>query len=102
VAAFPVTAELWQRYTSYLERHIKIPSVVDAAYARGVRNCPWVGALWARALRALERGGGGGGGGEGVAAAHEKLYQAALAAGMQVGRGAGRGRGRAEGRRNLR
>jgi hypothetical protein len=46
-------------------------------YARAVRNCPWVGALWARALRALERSG---------APEEEQaaLFERALAAGMQV------------------
>ena len=92
VAAFPVTAELWQQYAAYLERHVKIPAVVDAALARAVRNCPWVGALWARALRAAELGGSGGSGGAAAAAAaaagaaeerHRALYEAALAAGMQ-------------------
>ncbi|KAI8465892.1 MAG: hypothetical protein J3K34DRAFT_452483 [Monoraphidium minutum] len=82
VAAFPVTAELWLQYASYLEKAVKIAAVVDATYARARRNCPWVGALWARSLRALERGGGGGGGGGG-GAAHEEVYQDALKAGMQ-------------------
>jgi hypothetical protein len=77
VAAFPVTAELWQQYASYLERHIKIPLVIDAVYARALRNCPWVGALWGRALRALERGGAG-------EARYGEVYEKALKAGMQV------------------
>jgi hypothetical protein len=81
VAAFPVTAELWQQYASYLEKTVKIPAVVDAVYGRALRNCPWVGAMWGRALRALERGAGGGGG----EAAHAAMYEAALKAGLQVG-----------------
>jgi hypothetical protein len=98
VAAFPVTAELWQQYTAYLERHIRIPVVVDAAYARAVRNCPWVGSLWARAMRALERGGASSGASSGGAgAAHEALYKAALAAGMQVGAPGGKEGSRAQG-----
>jgi hypothetical protein len=55
--------------------------VANAAYARAVRNCPWVGGLWARALQALERGGGGD-------PEHQQLYERALQAGLQVRRGA--------------
>jgi hypothetical protein len=53
------------------------PQVVNAAYARAVRNCPWVGSLWARALQALERSGGGD-------PEHKQLYERALQAGLQV------------------
>ncbi len=48
LAAFPVTAALWLRYGRYLEAHLRAPALARAAYARAVRNCPWVGALWAR------------------------------------------------------
>ena len=58
-------------------------AVVNAVYARAVRNCPWVGPLWARALRALERCGAG-------EERHAALYREALAAGLQVGAGLGR------------
>lgn len=77
VAAFPVTHELWQQYTKYLERHLKIPAVINQVYGRALRNCPWMGPLWARGLRALQRGGGS-------LQQHEEMYNKALQAGMQV------------------
>jgi hypothetical protein len=49
------------------------------AYARAVRNCPWVGALWAAALRAMERTGA-------PDEQHAALAEKALTAGMQVSR----------------
>jgi len=55
LAAFPLTHFLWLTYTRYLEAHLKIPAIVNAVFARAVRNTPWVGAVWARALNALER-----------------------------------------------
>ncbi|BDA40979.1 Squamous cell carcinoma antigen recognized by T-cells 3 [Coccomyxa sp. Obi] len=57
VAVFPVTHYLWLQYARYLETHIKLPVAIKSVYERAVRNCPWVGALWARGLWALERGG---------------------------------------------
>lgn len=42
-----------------------------------VRNCPWVGELWSRYLRALERGGADD-------ARHAAVFQEALEAGVQV------------------
>lgn len=56
--------------------------MVNAAYARAVRNCPWVGQLWGRALRALEQS-------EAPEEQHAALYDRALAAGLQVGRWGG-------------
>ena len=55
LAAFPLTHFLWLTYTRYLEAHLKIPAIVNGVFARAVRNTPWVGAIWARALNALER-----------------------------------------------
>eukprot|EP00887_Chlorella_sp_A99_P001390 scaffold8.g1390.t1 len=85
VAAFPVTHYLWAQYCRYLEATVKSHAVVGPAYTRALRNCPWVGTLWARALRALERAGGGAerGAGEGGDDAHGALYERALAAGLQ-------------------
>ena len=54
--------------------------MVNSVYARAVRNCPWVGQLWGRALRALERSGA-------PEEQHAALYDKALAAGLQVGVG---------------
>lgn len=42
-----------------------------------MRNCPWVGSLWAAALRAMERTGA-------PDEQHAALAEKALAAGMQV------------------
>lgn len=53
------------------------PAVINAAYSRALRNCPWVGMLWGRALRALERSGA-------PEDQHAALYDRALAAGLQV------------------
>eukprot|EP00798_Chlamydomonas_sp_ICE-L_P021550 gene21550-28543_t len=55
ISVFPVTHELWVQYARYLETNLKIPSVVHSVYSRAVRNCYWVGVLWARAIRALSR-----------------------------------------------
>ena len=85
-----MTSELWLQYGRYLEAHLRIPAVVNAVYARAVRNCYWVGALWARAMRALGRLGAGGGGTGCTAATtaeQEGLYRRALQSGMQVGQG---------------
>ncbi len=77
MAVFPVTHYLWAAYARYIEAHLRMPDVVNRVYRRAVRNCPWVGQLWARALRALERGGA-------PDADQAHLYSAALAAGLQV------------------
>jgi squamous cell carcinoma antigen recognized by T-cells 3 len=77
VASFPVTHYLWLQYTRYLEAQLKIPAIINAVYERALRNCPWVGVLWARAINALDRSGAPG---ERVAQAYDK----AVAAGMQA------------------
>jgi hypothetical protein len=80
LAAFPLTHFLWLTYTRYLEAHLKIPDIINAVFARAVRNTPWVGVMWARALNALERSG---------APDEEQaaVYQRAIAAGLQVREG---------------
>ena len=77
LAAFPLTHFLWLTYTRYLEAHLKIPAIVNGVFARAVRNTPWVGVVWARALNALERSG---------ASDDEQaaLYQRAVSASLQV------------------
>lgn len=98
VAAFPVTSELWMQYGRYIETHLRsIPGLVSLVYDRALRNCYWVGALWARAIRAAARGGGGAsaaatgskGGDVPPSAASLKqqaeLYERAMKAGLQVG-----------------
>ena len=36
-------------------KELKISSLVLAAHARSVRNCPWTVVLWVNYLQALER-----------------------------------------------
>lgn len=48
IAKFPVTHLLWLQYTLYLEFHLAVPKILNAVYARALRNCPWVGELWTR------------------------------------------------------
>eukprot|EP00249_Psilotum_nudum_P016992 c26096_g1_i2 orf=158-2560(+) len=55
VTEFPVTDDIWLKYTSYLETNLKVLPIIRTAYARAVRNCPWVQALWNGYLLALER-----------------------------------------------
>ena len=77
LAAFPLTHFLWLTYTRYLEAHLKIPAIINGVFARAVRNTPWVGAIWARALNALERS----------SASNDEqfaLYQRAISASLQV------------------
>jgi len=58
VAAFPLTSFLWCSLGSFAESSFpEDPSFAASVYARALRNCPWVGELWARALRAAERRG---------------------------------------------
>jgi hypothetical protein len=52
-------------------------SLALQVYARAVRNCPWSGAVWEAALRALERSGA-------PDEQHAALADQALAAGLQV------------------
>ena len=82
----------------YLEVHLRsIPGLVSSVYNRALRNCYWVGSLWARAIRAEARGSGATGaaaGAEDGAApkgmtaasleAQEDLYNRAIKAGLQV------------------
>ncbi|XP_024909459.1 squamous cell carcinoma antigen recognized by T-cells 3-like [Cynoglossus semilaevis] len=49
--------DLWAKYTSYLDRQLKIKEVVLSAHERAVRNCPWTMGLWKSYLQALERHG---------------------------------------------
>lgn len=78
VAVFPVTHFLWNQYARYTEQHLgRLPKLVLAVYQRALRNCPWVGSLWAGALRAAERLGS-------PQEEQERLYNEALQAGMQT------------------
>ncbi len=64
---------------SYQDKRSLYPPPPSAP-AAAVRNCPWVGELWCRYLRALERAGA-------VDEQHALIFQEALAAGLQVGLG---------------
>ncbi|KAL2609096.1 hypothetical protein R1flu_027669 [Riccia fluitans] len=55
ITAFPVNHDVWIRYTQYLEKNLKVASVLRSVYARAVRNCPWVQSLWKNYLLTLER-----------------------------------------------
>ena len=78
VAVFPVTHYLWSQYAKYMEQHLgRMPTLVHGVYQRALRNCPWVGSLWAGALRAVERLGS-------PDADQERIYNQALQAGMQT------------------
>ncbi|KAG2484382.1 hypothetical protein HYH03_016798 [Edaphochlamys debaryana] len=76
VAAFPMTHSLWLQYGQYMETHTKLPGPINAVYERATRNCYWVGAVWERALRALDRTGA-------PAEDLEQMCRKALAAGLQ-------------------
>ena len=78
LAAFPVTTYLWQAYAYYMQDHIKVPAATNSVYSRALRNCPWVGSLWANALRALEL--------QSTCdeQQHASLYSSALQAGLQT------------------
>uniref|UniRef100_A0A8C2E8B8 Spliceosome associated factor 3, U4/U6 recycling protein n=1 Tax=Cyprinus carpio TaxID=7962 RepID=A0A8C2E8B8_CYPCA len=49
--------DLWIKYTTYLDRQLKIRDLVLSAHERAVRNCPWTMGLWKSYLLALERHG---------------------------------------------
>ncbi|XP_051551810.1 squamous cell carcinoma antigen recognized by T-cells 3-like isoform X1 [Myxocyprinus asiaticus] len=49
--------DLWIKYTTYLDRQLKIKELVLSAHERAVRNCPWTMDLWKSYLLALERHG---------------------------------------------
>ncbi|WOL03631.1 squamous cell carcinoma antigen recognized by T-cells 3 isoform X2 [Canna indica] len=55
VSQFPVSSDLWLAYTGYLDRSLKVPTILRSVYSRATRNCAWVVELWVRYLLALER-----------------------------------------------
>jgi hypothetical protein len=75
VAAFPVTSFLWLQYGRYLEIVLQSTSAAASVYARGIRNCPWVGELYERILRLTERTP------EATDDQHEAVYNKAVDAG---------------------
>ncbi|CAL9775909.1 unnamed protein product [Musa acuminata subsp. burmannicoides] len=55
VALFPISSDLWLRYSSDLDRTLKVPAILRSVYSRATKNCTWVGELWVRYLLSLER-----------------------------------------------
>ncbi|XP_056139542.1 squamous cell carcinoma antigen recognized by T-cells 3 [Lampris incognitus] len=49
--------DMWAKYTTYLDRQLKIKDMVLSTHERAVRNCPWTMSLWKNYLLALERHG---------------------------------------------
>ncbi|KAM4577241.1 squamous cell carcinoma antigen recognized by T-cells 3 isoform 2-T2 [Odontesthes bonariensis] len=49
--------DMWAKYSTYLDRQLKIKDMVLSTHERGVRNCPWTMGLWKSYLLALERHG---------------------------------------------
>ncbi|XP_034727474.1 squamous cell carcinoma antigen recognized by T-cells 3 [Etheostoma cragini] len=49
--------DMWAKYTTYLDRQLKIKDLVLSSHDRAVRNCPWTMGLWKSYLLALERHG---------------------------------------------
>uniref|UniRef100_H3DEK9 Spliceosome associated factor 3, U4/U6 recycling protein n=1 Tax=Tetraodon nigroviridis TaxID=99883 RepID=H3DEK9_TETNG len=47
--------DMWAKYTTYLDRQLKIKDLVLSTHDRAVRNCPWTMGLWKSYLLALER-----------------------------------------------
>ncbi|XP_077377625.1 spliceosome associated factor 3, U4/U6 recycling protein [Festucalex cinctus] len=50
--------DMWTKYTTYLDRQLKIKDLVLSTHDRAVRNCPWTMTLWKSYLQAVERHGG--------------------------------------------
>nr|XP_046243347.1 squamous cell carcinoma antigen recognized by T-cells 3 [Scatophagus argus] len=49
--------DMWAKYTTYLDRQLKIKDLVLSSHERAVRNCPWTMGLWKSYVLALERHG---------------------------------------------
>ncbi|XP_068166899.1 squamous cell carcinoma antigen recognized by T-cells 3 [Antennarius striatus] len=49
--------DMWTKYTTYLDRQLKMKELVLSTHDRGVRNCPWTMSLWKGYVLALERHG---------------------------------------------
>lgn len=49
--------DMWAKYTTYLDRQLKIKHLVLSTHERAVRNCPWTMGLWKSYILALERHG---------------------------------------------
>lgn len=49
--------DMWAKYTTYLDRQLRIKDLVLSTHERAVRNCPWTMCLWKGYILALERHG---------------------------------------------
>lgn len=47
--------DMWAKYTTYLDRQLRIKDLVLPTHERAVRNCPWTMGLWKGYILALER-----------------------------------------------
>ncbi|XP_008218633.1 PREDICTED: squamous cell carcinoma antigen recognized by T-cells 3 [Prunus mume] len=56
ITEFPISSYLWLDYTHYLDKTLKVGSIITNVYSRAVKNCPCVGELWVRYLLSWERG----------------------------------------------
>ncbi|CAG2170287.1 unnamed protein product [Oppiella nova] len=69
-------ADLWHKYTTYLDKKVVIDTIILPVYERAVRNCTWSSLLWISYMRALER----------LKCGHQKVmeaFESALVAGFQ-------------------
>ncbi|XP_078158298.1 uncharacterized protein LOC144553999 [Carex rostrata] len=55
ISEFGVSSDLWLAYTNYLDRTLKVASILKSVYYRATRNCPWISKLWVCYLLSLER-----------------------------------------------
>ncbi|MED6113486.1 hypothetical protein PIB30_071256 [Stylosanthes scabra] len=55
ITDFPTSPDLWLDYTRYVDKTLKVVSVVSNVYLRATKNYPWVGELWVRYLLSMER-----------------------------------------------
>ena len=77
IVDFPVTHSLWLQYGSYIEKKTKCYEKIQELYTRATRNCPWLGSLWERRIRAAALY-------EKEAPEAQKIYEGALQAGLQT------------------
>lgn len=83
---FPVTHHLWLQYARYLETTLpSIHKLILEVYKRASRNCPWVGVIWERRLRAVHRAiENGCSEPANLLEEHARVYQEACVAGVQT------------------
>ncbi|MED6211708.1 hypothetical protein PIB30_076299 [Stylosanthes scabra] len=55
ITDFPTSPDLWLDYIRYLDKKLKVGSVVSNVYLRATKSYPWVGELWVRYLLSMER-----------------------------------------------